>query len=601
MNKLKKNILQKKLIVFFASVMLFTINTGYSQRTSDPVYNLQVQKMNRLLQLIRYFYVDSVDLNKIVEKGTVEMLKELDPHSTYIPKKDVTKTNEPLQGNFEGIGVSFQIIKDTIVVVQPIKGGPSEQVGIIAGDKIIQIDDSIATGKICTNAWVYSKLRGKKGTKVVVKVKRGRNPEPLTFTIVRDKIPINSIEAYFMIDKETGYLKLERFSQTTMDEFKKAMIELKDQGMKNLVFDLRGNTGGYLNTAVELADEFLPKDRLVVYTQNSNQNFQNNVKQTYSTSNKDGLLEKGKLVIMIDEYSASASEIVSGAIQDWDRGIIVGRRSFGKGLVQIPTMLPDSSIIRLTTSRYYIPSGRYIQKPYEGVEDYSRDAIKRYNAGELTNADSIHFPDSLKYYTEGKRVVYGGGGIMPDVFVPMDTMKVSDYYWKLYRNNIFSQFVLSYLEREKENLLKQYPTFDSFNDNFHLDAHLQKEFFAYAAKENVKDSIEFNFKGYLEEFISQNKDTLNKIFFSLNQVKNDDEFQLMLSKYIEAEMEKKKKENETFDTNIHIERQLKTLMARNLYDANKSTKIWLALDETYKKALEVINDNATFKKLKISY
>ena len=603
MNKSKKNFLQKKFNIFFVGMLLFavTVNTAYSQRTSDPDYNLQVQKMNRLLQLIHFFYVDSVNLNKIVEKGTVEMLKELDPHSTYIPQKEVTRTNEPLQGNFEGIGVSFQIIKDTIVVVQPIKGGPSEQVGIVAGDKIIQIDDSVATGKICTNAWVFSKLRGKKGTKVVVKIKRGRNSDPLIFTIIRDKIPINSIEAYFMIDKETAYLKLERFSQTTMDEFRKAIKELQDEGMKNLVFDLRGNTGGYLNTAVELADEFLPKDKLVVYTQNSNNNFQNNVKQTYSTTNKDGLFEKGKLVILIDEYSASASEIVSGAIQDWDRGIIVGRRSFGKGLVQIPTMLPDSSIIRLTTSRYYIPSGRCIQKPYEGMEDYSRDAIKRYNAGELTHSDSIHFPDSLKYYTEEKRVVYGGGGIMPDVFVPMDTTKVSDYYWKLYRNNIFNQFVMSYLEGEKENLLKQYPTFDAFNDNFIMTPELQKDFFAYAEKEKVKDSMEFNFKAYLDGFIAQNEDTLNKLYFSFDQVKNSDDFEEMLSTYIQKEIEKKKKENERFDTNIHIERQLKTLMARNLYDANKSTKIWLELDETYKRALEIINNTSMFKKLKISY
>ncbi|MDR0367520.1 MAG: S41 family peptidase [Bacteroidales bacterium] len=601
MNKLKKSILQKRSLILFAGMMWFTIHTTYSQRTPDAVYNMQVQKMNRLLQLIRYFYVDSVNLNKIMEKGTVEMLKELDPHSTYIPQKDVTRTNEPLQGNFEGIGVSFQIIKDTIVVVQPVKGGPSEQVGIIAGDKIIQIDDSIAVGKICTNAWVFSKLRGKKGTKVVVKIRRGKNPDPLTFTIIRDKIPINSIEAYFMINKEDGYLKLERFSQTTMDEFKKAVRELQAQGMKNLVFDLRGNTGGYLNTAVELADEFLTKDKLVVYTQNTNKNFHNNIRQTYNTTNSNGLLEKGKLIVLIDEASASASEIVSGAIQDWDRGIIVGRRSFGKGLVQMPTMLPDSSIIRLTTSRYYIPSGRYIQKPYEGVEDYSRDAIKRYNAGELTNADSIHFPDSLKYFTQGKRVVYGGGGIMPDVFVPMDTTRVSDYYWRLFRNNIFNQFAMSYLEREKDNLLKRYPTFDDFNSHFHMTPELLQEFSEYAAKENVKDSAEFNFKAYLEGFIAQNKDTLNKVFGSFEQVKNHDDFKKMLSVYIEKEIDKKKKENERFDTRTYIERQLKTLMARNLYDANKATKIWLEMDETYLKALEIISDTGMFKKLKITY
>ena len=423
MNKCKAILLQKG-IIFFAVIMLFCANaTHVHAQKPDNTYNLQVQKMNQLLQLVRFLYVDSVNFDKIVEKGTVEILKELDPHSSYIPKQEVTRTNEPLQGNFEGIGVSFQIIKDTLVVIQPIKGGPSEQVGILAGDKIVQIDDSVSTGKICTNAWVFTKLRGKKGTKVSVKIKRGNSPDLLAFTITRDKIPIHSIEAYFMIDQETGYLKLERFSQTSMDEFKSAMRELKAAGMKNLVFDLRGNSGGYLHTAVELSNQFLTKDKLVVYTQTNNQNYQNNVIKNYNTSG-GGLFEKGKLVVLIDEYSASASEIVSGAIQDWDRGIIVGRRSFGKGLVQIPSTLPDSSVVRLTTSRYYIPSGRCIQKPYEGVEDYSRDAIKRYNAGELTHADSIHFPDSLRYFTAGKRTVYGGGGIMPDVFVPIDRKSV---------------------------------------------------------------------------------------------------------------------------------------------------------------------------------
>jgi carboxyl-terminal processing protease len=597
MNKIKINTIKQTLLVFFAGLLLFNTNiyTSKAQKSQENNYILQSQKMSRLLQLIHFAYVDTVNLEKIVEKGTIEMLKELDPHSTYIPKSEVTRTNEPLQGNFEGIGVSFQIIKDTLVVIQPIKGGPSEQVGILAGDKIVQIDDSVATGKTCTNSWVFSKLRGKKGSKVVVKIKRGNNPELLSFTIIRDKIPIHSIEAYFMINKETAYLKLERFSQTTMTEFIQAMTELKTAGMKNLIFDLRENTGGYLNTAIDLADEFLPKNSLVVYTMDKQKD-----KQTYNTR-KDGIFETGKLVVLIDEYSASASEIVSGAIQDWDRGIIVGRRSFGKGLVQIPTMLPDSSIIRLTTSRYYIPSGRYIQKPYEGVEDYSLDAIKRYNAGELTHADSIHFPDSLKYYTAKNRVVYGGGGIMPDVFVPMDTIRVSNYYWKLFRNNIFNQFVLSYLANEKTNLLKQYPTFELFNDNFHVNHELRNEFYDYARKENVTDSIPFDFKAYLDGFLASNKDTLNKIFTSQNDLNNNDKFQQMLTEYINTEVEKKKQVDRNFDTNAQMERQLKTLIARNLYDPNKSAKIWLTMDETYKRALEIINDTSLFRKLKITY
>ena len=598
MNRMKIGTMRKNVVVGFVGLLMFNLSVyqANAQRGLDDPYVLHTQKINRLLQIIRYYYVDTVDFGKIVEKGTVEMLKELDPHSTYVPKKEVAKTHEPLQGNFEGIGVSFQIIKDTITVIQPIKGGPSEQVGIVAGDKIVQIDDSLAVGKIATNSWVFSKLRGKKGTKVVLKIKRGNNPDLLTFTIIRDKIPVHSIEAYFMIDKETAYLKLERFSQTTTSEFLQAMTELKTLGMKNLIFDLRGNTGGYLQTAVEMVDEFIPKDKLVVYTKNN----QTGNKQTFSTS-KSGIFEQGKLVILIDEYSASASEIVSGAVQDWDRGIIVGRRSFGKGLVQTMTPLPDSSEIRLTTSRYYIPSGRCIQKPYEGVEDYSRDLIKRYNSGELTHADSVHFPDSLKYYTAGKRLVYGGGGIMPDIFVPMDTVRVSDYYWKLYRNNIFNQFVLSYTVAQKDNLLKQYPTFDAFNANFKIDENIMNEFYDFARKENVIDSFSFDFKSYLDGFIASNKDTLNKIFTSFQAVNDNISFQEMLTKYILDEMIKQEKRNQSFDTEAYIERQLKTLIARNLYDPNKSTKIWLTMDETYKRAIEIINDNTLFKKMKVGW
>ena len=585
--------MKKAIWVLFVSLF---IGTGLYGQDYNDVYTLQTQKMNRLLQLIRYSYVDTVNFNKVVEKGTVEMLKELDPHSVYIPREEVTRTNEPLQGNFEGVGIQFQIMKDTVVVVQPIKGGPSEMVGIVAGDKIIQIDDTVAVGKICTNAWVYSKLRGQKGTKVVVKVKRGNNPEPYTFTIIRDKIPIHSIETYFMIDKKNGYIKLERFSQNTTQEFTSALRELKMLGMKNLLFDLRGNSGGFLNVAVELVDEFIPAHKLVVYTLNH----QDKRKTTYSTS-KSGLFEEGKLVVLIDEHSASASEIVSGALQDWDRGIIVGRRSFGKGLVQMPMMLPDSSIIRLTTSRYHIPSGRCIQKPYEGVEDYSRDVIKRYNSGELIHADSVHFPDSLKYHTEKGRVVYGGGGIMPDVFIPMDTAKVSDYYWKLYRNNVFSQFVLRYLEENKAGIREKYPTFEQFNEAYKMDDAMWQSFYDFAKEEGVADSATFDFKTYLNGFLEVNKDTLNKLFPSMETVSRDAAFTQMVTAYIRDEVEKHNKTQQNFDTKANIERQIRTLIARNLYDSNKSAKIWLELDDTYLRAVEILNDTKLFDKMRIKY
>mgnify|MGYP003764565513 FL=1 len=568
---------------------------GLSAQQTDN-FQLNQQKMGRFLQFLKFFYVDTVDFDKIVEKGTIEMLKELDPHSIYISKKDVTRTNEPLQGNFEGIGIQFQIIKDTIVVVQPIKGGPSEQVGILAGDKIIQIDDTVAVGKICTNEWVYTKLRGKKGTKVKLAIKRGKEDKPLVFTVIRDKIPINCIEAYFMIDKETGYIKLERFSQTTKDEFLSAISELKAQGMQHLIFDLRGNSGGFLSAAIDMVEQFIEANKLVVYTQNNQT--QNRI--TYNTRGK-GSFQKGKLVILIDEYSASASEIVSGAVQDWDRGIIIGRRSFGKGLVQTPTMLPDSSIIRLTTSRYYTPSGRCIQKPYEGVEDYGQELINRYNAGELTHADSIHFPDSLKYYTENKRIVYGGGGIMPDIFIPMDTIKVSDYYWQLFRHNLFNQYVLRYLETEKQHLLNNYPTFETFNENFEIDSAFLSHFYDYAYKENVKDTLLFDFSAMLTHFTQTYKDSLNVLYPSQDDFCQDTVLQSMIQKYIHDEMEAYIHRQKNFDTEKYIKRQIKTLLARSLYDPNKATKIWLEDDNTYQKAIEVINNTSMFKKMKIHY
>ncbi|NLJ81525.1 MAG: S41 family peptidase [Bacteroidales bacterium] len=563
---------------------------------NEDNYILQQQKMDRFLQYLKFFYVDPVDFNKIVEKGTIEMLKKLDPHSIYIPKAEVTRTNEPLQGNFEGIGVQFQIMKDTIVVVQPVKGGPSEKVGIIAGDKIIQIDDSSAVGSICTNAWVYTKLRGAKGTKVVLHVKRGKEPKPLIFTIIRDKIPIHCIESYFMVDKEVGYIQLDRFSQTTKDEFEKALRELKIQGMKHLIFDLRGNSGGFLSAAIDIAEQFIKSNQLVVYTLNN----QTQNKMTYNTKGKNNF-DKGKLVIMIDEYSASASEIVSGAVQDWDRGIIVGRRSFGKGLVQSPVMFPDSSVIRLTTSRYYIPSGRSIQKPYEKIEDYSKDLINRYNSGELTNADSIHFPDSLKYYTNNKRIVYGGGGIMPDIFIPMDTIKVSNYYWKLFRQNIFNQFVINYLEQEKQNLLKTYPDFETFYNSFEISPYLLEKFYHFAENEGVKDTITFNFSDYLTGFVKTYTDSLNKIYTHPNELTENENLQQMLHSYIQQELDTYKKRQDNFDTEKYIKRQIRTLIARSLYESNKSAKIWLEDDTTFLKAYEIIKDNSLFKKLKISY
>lgn len=564
----------------------------YSQ--GNRTYETNAQKINRLMQYIRYYYVDSSDFEKLTDKAIVEMLKQLDPHSVYVPKKEVRRMNEPLEGNFDGIGVQFQIMKDTIVVVEPIKGGPSERVGIRAGDKIIRIDDSVAVGKICTNAWVFKKLRGKKGTRVSVDIRRGRQEEPLHFTITRDKIPIHCVESYFMVDKETGYIQLERFAQQTLSEFRQALEELKAQGMKNLIFDLRDNTGGYLQAAIEMVGEFMGKDKLTVYTQNN----QTGNRFNYNTQHR-GQFEEGRLVILINEYSASASEIVSGAVQDYDRGIIIGRRSFGKGLVQQQMPLPDSAQVRLTTSRYYIPSGRCIQKPYEDVENYSRDVINRYNRGELTNADSIHFPDSLKFKTAGGRTVYGGGGVMPDIFIPMDTGKVSDYYYKLFRRNIFAQFVMKYLEQHKSELLKGYPDFDSFYQNFKVDDALLQEFYAYAASEGVTDSMDFSCRNLLKGFTDKYKDTLDKMFPNMQQVQDNHALEQMLLDYIRDIRNDYQKRREDFETEKYIIRQLRTLLARNLYDTHASAKIWMETDDTYLEAVRVIQNPKIFRKMGI--
>ena len=347
-----------------------------------------VRKYNALMQMIKFAYVDTVNESKLVEKAIVETLKEMDPHSMYISKKDLKRANEELVGNFEGIGVQFEILRDTINIVHPIPGGPSERLGILSGDKIIKIEAENVTGKKITNQFVFDRLRGKKGTKVNVSIYRSGKKDLIDFTIVRDKIPINSIDAAYIIEPGIGYINLTRFSSTSMKEFTDAMLKLKEQGMQSLILDLRNNGGGYMNTAIELAYQFLEARKLIVYTQG-----RMSAREDYYSTDK-GMFEKGKVVIMINENSASASEIVSGAIQDLDRGIIVGRRSFGKGLVQRPFQLPDSSEVRLTTARYFTPSGRCIQKSYsEGIDKYYEDYSTRFKHGEMENSDSIKFPD----------------------------------------------------------------------------------------------------------------------------------------------------------------------------------------------------------------
>jgi carboxyl-terminal processing protease len=456
-----------------------------SNQINAQLFNENSFKFNRTLDYINALYVDTVNQQKLVETAIREMLNELDPHSSYLTAQEVKEMNEPLQGNFEGIGVTFNILNDTIFIINPIAGGPSERVGVMSGDKIIRIDGENVAGKKINNKFVFSKLRGAKGTKVTISVLRKGEKELLDFTITRDKIPIYSIDAVYMVDKETGYIKLDRFAQTSDIEFEKAIKKLKESKVKNLILDLSDNGGGYLEEAVLLADHFLDEDKLIVYTKGVH-----SPKQEYKSRNLD-LFEKGKLVVIIDENSASASEIFAGAIQDWDRGIIIGRRSFGKGLVQRPLMYPDGSMLRLTIAHYYTPSGRDIQKPYsKGFDEYEKDIINRYNNGELSNKDSIHFPDSLKCYTLIKqRVIYGGGGIMPDIFVPIDTSNYSEYYRDLIRKGILNKFVLNYIDENRIELSTKYPDFKTFKSNFASDT-LLKKLVVFADKEGLNPNDE---------------------------------------------------------------------------------------------------------------
>jgi carboxyl-terminal processing protease len=504
--------------------------------------NSAADKFRAAISTIHYAYVDTVNPDKLVEQALISMLENLDPHSVYIPKEEVQKMNEPLEGNFEGVGIQFQLMKDTILVVAAIPGGPSEKLGIMAGDKIIKIDDETVAGVKINNDGVMKRLRGKKGSIVNVDIKRGNKSDLLRFRIERDKIPIYSLDAAYMAAPKTGYIKLNRFARNTMDEFNEAFDKLKSQGMENLILDLKGNGGGFLNMAIELADQFLNDKKLIVYTEGVRQ-----AKQESFATDK-GKFETGKLIILIDEGSASASEIVSGAVQDWDRGLIIGRRSFGKGLVQRPFNLPDGAMMRLTTARYYTPTGRSIQKPYaDGVQKYHEDLSARIKHGELISADSIKFPDSLRYFTPNNRAVYGGGGIMPDLFVAIDTTFATNYYGKITRNGLQNKFALEYLESRRAEYLKQYPTSSDFVNKFQIDQQIINDFIAFAEKEGV--------------------------------TKNETEFQ---------------KSEKTITT------QLKALLARNLYDMNVYFQIMNSINESYVEALKVMSDN-TFDKYKIAY
>lgn len=495
--------------------------------------NEAIRKLQMAEFAIANLYVDSVDENKLVEEAIIKMLAQLDPHSTYNNAEEVKKMNEPLQGNFEGIGVQFQMIEDTLLVVQPVSNGPSEKVGILAGDRIIAVNDSAIAGVKMSTEDIMSRLRGPKDSEVKLTiVRRGMN-ELLYFTVKRDKIPILSLDAAYMIQPKTGYIRINRFAATTAEEFLAALKELQKKGMKDLILDLQGNGGGYLNAAIDLANEFLQQKDLIVYTEGRAARRSN----FYAKGN--GNFKDGRLIVLVDEYSASASEIVTGAIQDRDRGVIVGRRTFGKGLVQRPIDLPDGSMIRLTIARYYTPAGRCIQKPYDstanldgksggdGQEKYNQELLDRFNHGELMHADSIHFPDSLKYQTKKlARTVYGGGGIMPDFFVPIDTTQYTDYHRNLVAKGVVIKTTMKFIENHRKDLKNKYKKFESFNDKFEVGEEMLSEMRTAADKEKIKfDEEQYNkslplIKAQLKALIARDLWDMNEYFQVMNTTNN---------------------------------------------------------------------------------
>ena len=443
--------------VFIGANMVGTRNAPSSE------FMKSMNKFRQILTFIENDYVDEVNSEKLIEEAIGSMLEELDPHTSYIPPKDLERIQYRLEDNYEGIGIEFNIFKDTIHVVSPISGGPSEKLGIRAGDKIVKVDGNNVAGVGMNNQKVVGMLRGPGGSEVTVSITRDGQSEPLDYVIERAKIPQYSIDVSYMVDDKTGYIKIARFANSTYLEFKEALFKLKDQGMKNLVVDLTGNTGGYLNRAVQITDELLSGKQMIVYTDGKEKRY---TEQHFS--GEDGDFEEGSLVIMVDEGSASASEIVAGAIQDHDRGLIVGRRTFGKGLVQLPLDLNDGSELRLTISRYYTPSGRSIQKDYKAgdLKDYYMEAYERYESGELYNSDSIKVNDSLIYKTDKGRIVYGGGGITPDFFVPLDTSQNSRYLNQLFSSNSLPEYTVTFARENSEDLLEM--GFEKFRTSFEV-------------------------------------------------------------------------------------------------------------------------------------
>lgn len=500
----KRNIYLPVIIsVFFVGGIIVGLQLNNDKINRGVTIRPKTDKLHSIINYIESEYVDTISREKLVESAIPAMLKELDPHSVYIPAKDFSRVNDPLEGNFDGIGIEFNMPNDTVVVMNTIPGGPSEKVGILPGDRIVKVNDTTIAGVNMSTDQVIKKLKGPRGSKVNVSVRRDGLSELLDFEIIRDEIPLYSVDVAMIIDDSTGFIKINKFSRTTFDEFMEGISKLQKKGINKLIIDLRGNGGGYMDAATNLADQFLKKGKLIVYTKGRAR------PRNEITSTDRGTFKNGDVVVLIDEWSASASEILAGAIQDNDRGTIIGRRSFGKGLVQEPMMFSDGSAMRLTIARYYTPTGRSIQKPYtNGSEDYYSDLSERLRNGEFAEKDSIHFSDSLKYYTPEGKEVFGGGGIMPDVFVPIDTSFVTDYFMKIRRKGLIYRFAFEYSDKNRQELEK----FDNFNELIsYLDKiNIYEKFLKYAAENGVKkdpDDLKISYdiiKTQLYAYIARN-------------------------------------------------------------------------------------------------
>ena len=524
MKKTKNSSFQIKLPIIIFSTLAAGILIGATMANPSSSKDTVLEGITRIKEILLQVdqnYVEEVNTEKLVDSAIKGIIKELDPHTSYIPAEDLEMVSADLKGNFEGIGIEFNIFNDTLYVVAPLSGGPSETAGLQSGDKIISVDGKNIAGIGLTNRQVHENLRGEKGSEVTLEIKRSGSKETIEYKISRDKIPQYSVDVSYMVDDEIGYIKVSRFSATTYNDFMEALNKLQEQGLQKLILDLQDNPGGYMDKAISMADEFLKDNAMIVYTKGKEKRYNSEARAI-----KEGKFEDSPLIVLINEGSASASEIVSGAIQDNDRGLIVGRRSFGKGLVQMPVSLKDGGELRLTISRYYTPSGRSIQKPFgENPEQYKKEMAYRYEHGEYFVADSIEFDDSLKYTTSNGRIVYGGGGIMPDYFVPLDTTQSSTYLNKLFLSNTLRQYTFSYYEKNKK--LLENMGLEGFIDNFQVTDKMLDQLKSMAEQNDVPldptgfDKSEGLIKLYCKAYIARNiwnNDGFYPIFNQQNEI-----------------------------------------------------------------------------------